>query len=149
MRSDREKADDRSITGVYKDLAVEVRRMLGYYSDDLPLLSARHAALKSGVNHATISGLIRGARASRETLRQLAGAFDVDETRLLVLAGYSPLMHADEFPAKQPVELTRTYIADGLPQRIYHKINRLSDRDLMKLDQILELWVDNGQEIGS
>jgi transcriptional regulator with XRE-family HTH domain len=148
MRTDREKADEAEIPGPYKDLAVEVRKMLGYYSDDLPLLSARQAALKSGVNHSTIASLIRGGRASRISLKQLAETFGIDAARLLRLAGYA--LESSETVLTEPgaPELVALTVPDGLPERIYHRIERLTERDLRRLDQVLELWVDDGHEIG-
>jgi transcriptional regulator with XRE-family HTH domain len=148
MRSDREKAETRDISGPYKELAVEVRRMLGYYSDDIPLLSARQAALRSGINHATISALIQGARASRETLKQLASAFGTDELLLLRLAGYATTGRNEPDPVKAGG--LEGYVGEeSLPERIYHRIERLSKRDLLRLDKLLEVWVDDGQEVGS
>jgi transcriptional regulator with XRE-family HTH domain len=148
MRTDREKADDADIPGPYKELAREIRRMLGYYSGDIPLLSARQAALKSGVNHATIASLVRGGRASRSSLKQLAAAFVTDYAELERLAGYSK-DPAEYRTSGQRDDVVRQKIPDGLPERIYHKIERLSERDLRKLEQVLELWVDDGKEIGS
>jgi transcriptional regulator with XRE-family HTH domain len=144
MRTDREKADEAQIPGQYKELALEVRGLLGYYSDDRPLLSARQAALKSGVNHATIASLVRGGRASRGSLKQLAQSFDVDPGRMIRLAGYA----VDCEETANPRELSRLSLPDTLPERIYHKIERLSERDLRRLDQVLELWIDDGHEIG-
>jgi transcriptional regulator with XRE-family HTH domain len=145
MRTDREKFDDADIPGPYKELALEIRNMLGYYSDDKPLLSARQAALKSGVNHATIASLVRGGRASRATLKQLADTFGMDTNHLIRLAGYAVPTTA----IVTKLEHTKQRVTDSLPERIYHKIERLSEFDLRKLDLMLELWVDDGREVGS
>jgi|GEM_PF-4199928 transcriptional regulator with XRE-family HTH domain len=145
MRTDREKADDAEIPGPYKELAIAVRAMLGYYSDDKPLLSARQAALQSGVNHATIASLVRGGRASRATLKQLAKTFDVDCAQLMRVAGYALDPSSPDNSHAEPLSQR---VPDGLPERIYHKIERLNERDLRKLDQMLELWIDDGREIG-
>jgi len=59
-------------------------------------LSLRQASIKTGLSHTTIADLIKGGKASPETIQKLAGCFSeggnhqraalVDE--LLVLAGY-------------------------------------------------------------
>lgn len=58
-------------------------------------LSLRQAATKTGLSHATISDLMKGAQASAETIKKLAQAFGDDhhqrlalEDELLILAGY-------------------------------------------------------------
>ncbi len=147
MRSDREKAKEVEIPGEYKQLAVQIRTLLGYYSEDMPLLSGRQAALMCSVNHATISSLVRGGRASRETLKQIADTFGGDYEKLCRLAGYS-LLPTNPAISSENNAAANQEIA-GLPERIYHKLERLSDRDLRKLDQIVELWIDDGDEVGS
>ena len=149
MLTDRERADEAEIEGPYKDLAIAVRRILGFYSHDAPLMSARQAALRCGVNHATISSIIRGGRGSRSSLKQFATAFDIDPEELLKLAGYSRAPVPTMKNAFRPFDPSNQPDGDSLPQRIYHKIERLSERDLRRLDQVLELWIDDGNEIGS
>ena len=58
-------------------------------------LSLRQAAAKAGLSHATIGDIIKGSRASAETIKKLARAFGGDghrglalEDKLFTLSGY-------------------------------------------------------------
>lgn len=59
-------------------------------------LSLRQTATKTGLSHATIADIIRGAKPSSETIKKLAEAFSGNgghhrlalEDKLLILAGY-------------------------------------------------------------
>jgi plasmid maintenance system antidote protein VapI len=84
---EREKARARPIDYPYVEFATEVRRLLGY-EGDRPFLTARGAEIKSGVNHSTIAGMIRGKRGSRETIIQFAERLGGDPDLLLRLADY-------------------------------------------------------------
>lgn len=70
--------------GPYPELAQRVRALLGP-------LSSRAAAARTGVSHATIVALTRGARVSVESLLKFAHGFGVPPDVLLKAAGYPPL----------------------------------------------------------
>lgn len=66
-------------------------------------LSLRAAAIKTGLSHATIQGVINGSAASAETIKKLASGFGGDghqrialEDKLLILAGYKTRPGKDE-----------------------------------------------------
>lgn len=85
----REKAGERSIVGQYGDLAVAVRRLMGWeVASDRPFLTARDASYRTGVNYSTIAAMARGERASADTIRRFSGGFEVDPLPLLQAAEY-------------------------------------------------------------
>jgi SOS-response transcriptional repressor LexA len=65
-------------------LAEQVRALLGP-------LSSRAAAARTGISHATIAAMERGARPSMDSILKFARGFDVDPNLLLAAAGYDPL----------------------------------------------------------
>lgn len=87
----REKAAARPIDGPYPELAKAVRELLGYCNDYPGVaLTSREASRKTGVNHATITTMMRGDRPSEGTILKLAKGLGGDAAQLLFLAGYLP-----------------------------------------------------------
>ncbi len=70
--------------GPHPELARQVRALLGP-------LSSRAAAGRTGVSHATIVAMTRGARVSVESLLKFAQGFRTPPDALLKAAGYPPL----------------------------------------------------------
>lgn len=75
-------------------------------------LSLRQAAEKTGLSHATIADIIKGAQPSPESIKKLAEAFGgnghrrlVIEDRLLVLAGYRTPRPEGEEPSEPLAQL--------------------------------------------
>lgn len=84
------------IEGPCPQLALEVRRLLGWTGDDRPFLSTRQAARKIGVSNGTIASLAAGDRVSFETLIKLAQGTGVHPNSLLVVAGYPQIIDGGE-----------------------------------------------------
>lgn len=86
---DRERAQARPVNGPYPEYAREVRRLLGYYSEDRrSFLSLRMAEGKTGVKHTTIGTMARGFRADVYNTRRFAESLSGDPDRLLAMGGH-------------------------------------------------------------
>lgn len=84
-----EKAASKPIDGPNKELALEVRRLLGWTDDaDRPFLSTRAAEFKTEISNGTIATMARGGRVHPDTLRKFAEKMNADPLRLQVLGGY-------------------------------------------------------------
>jgi len=99
-------------------------------------LSLRQAAAKTGLSHATIRDIIKGASASAETIRKLVHAFGNDgltkfvlEDKLLVLAGY-------RMQRPEAEELTEPMA------RLLDKLNRFSEPQLKILSRFADFLAE-------
>lgn len=86
-----EKAQARPIEGRYKELAIEVRRLLGWDKSGRAFVSTRTAARKTELSNGTIASLANGDPASMETVLKFARGVGGDIDKLLLLAGYDPI----------------------------------------------------------
>ena len=93
-----------------EDKSIRSRESLGQWLKDrckAERLSMRQAAVKTGLSHATIADIIKGASPSPETIRKLAQAFGGSgneklalEDSLLILAGYRTPRSEGEEPSQ-------------------------------------------------
>ena len=84
-----ERAQDIPIDGPCKELANEVRRLLGWGQPGRPFLTLRMAQRRTGVSASAIGNLTRGDRVTAPTIaRFAAGMPDADQQLLMTLAGY-------------------------------------------------------------
>lgn len=102
-------------------------------------LSLRQAAAKTGLSHATISDIIKGASPCAETIKKLAEAFGDDhhqrqalEDQLLILSGYR----------SQPREGT---LSEPLA-RLLDKISQFSDEELRIMEHFADFISEKGRE---
>lgn len=91
-KTERVKANARPVDGRYPEFAREVRRLLGYAGDDgRPFLTSRMVSRKTGINHATVTTMVRGDRPSYQTILRLSHGLGGKLNRLLTLAGYESI----------------------------------------------------------
>ena len=71
-------------------LAIEIRRLLGWYTtDDRPYLSSWTAGQMIGVSNSTINSITKGGRPGPDILQKFARKIpDADYMKLMELAGY-------------------------------------------------------------
>ena len=97
--------------------------------------SNREAARRAGIGSGTISRLLREEKQPRaETLKALATALDVEETRLLYLAGL-----LDELPTSD-LDQSAAYIARRLTQLPVEIREIAIDALTAQLDAIIRMW---------
>lgn len=85
----RAKASERPIDGEFRQLAQEVRWLLGWMSDESrPYLSTRAAEAVTGISNGTIATMARGGRVHRDTLRKFAQKMGADPVRMQRIGGY-------------------------------------------------------------
>lgn len=92
-----------------EDKSIKSEESLGQWLKDrckAERLSMRQAAVKTGLSHATIADIIKGASPSPETVKKLAQAFGGSgneklalEDNLLILAGYRTPRSEGEEPS--------------------------------------------------
>jgi hypothetical protein len=94
----RERAKDRPIEGRLKDLAREVRRLLGWDGDDRPFVSTRTAARKTGLSNGTIASLAHGDPPSATSILKFANGMNGSAKLLLELSGLPAVGDQGEDP---------------------------------------------------
>jgi len=102
------------IDGLFPDLATETRKLLQANG----IRSSREAARRTGVNHATITTMIRGDRPSDGTLVKFACGLKTHPYDLLRLAGYSEENY-----------ILRTVYHKFVDEALQLAINQLQDTD--------------------
>ena len=85
---DRTRAGARPIDGRYPQLAIELRRLLGWTDENRPFLTTRMASRKTGISYATISTMAKGDRAGYDTTMAVAVGLNGDPETLLKASGY-------------------------------------------------------------
>ncbi len=79
----------RPIQGQYPALAKEVRRLLGYETEDIKqFMTARQAASLAGISYGSMCDAVRGDRLRYDSLVKMATKLGGDPDKLLSLAGY-------------------------------------------------------------
>lgn len=128
----------------------EVRGLGGWLAErcQQESLSLRQTAAKTGISHATVADIIKGSRASPETIKRLAEAFSeggdhqrlVLEDELLVLAGYR-----SERPEGQELSLPLAQLMDIVGEFSWPQIKIMA----RFAEFLAEIPVKGGQKRGT
>lgn len=89
LEEEQRKARSRPVTGPHDGLARETRRLLGW-DGEREFLTARMAAQRAHISHATVATMARGDQVADGSLMKFARALGGDPALLLRLAGYPP-----------------------------------------------------------
>lgn len=99
LDEEREKACARPIDGRYPDLAREIRRLMGY-EGGRSFLTSRMVERRTGINHSTVTLMVRGDRPSYQNILKFVAGVGGDARHLLTLADYPPLPGLGPAPAE-------------------------------------------------
>lgn len=127
------------IDGRYPELALEIRRILGWNADDgLPFYTSRTAQRKVGVNHVTIANMARGDRPSVDTLVKFAEGFNADLTLLLKLSGYIKKLPVPVISEEEQ------RLLDGLRRLTPEQQDELRAQIEKEIDDAMQYALENG-----